>query len=85
MRPRHAKTLRKQSIAGSNGAVISLALTEQILAIGFRAPDLGRGQPRLYIALRTHRVIGSAVVPFAQNHEGPTVSLPFKASIEPSK
>jgi hypothetical protein len=82
--------LRKQSIAGSNGAVISLSLTEEFLAIGFRAPDLGRGQPRrgqsrLYIALRTHRVIGSAVVPFAQNHEGPTVSLPFKASIEPSK
>jgi len=73
--------LRKQCIAGSNGAVISLSLTKQFLAIGFRAPDLGRGQPRLYVALRTHRVIGSAVLPFAQNHEGSTVFLPFKADL----
>ncbi len=70
-----------QQIEGSDGAVISLSLTNVDLAIDYRAPDLGRGQVMLCVAIRTHRAVGSAVIPFARNFEGSTVFLPFKADL----
>ena len=70
-----------QQIAGSDGAIISLSLTKDDLVIDYRAPDLNRGQVKVYVALGTYRAIGSAVIPFAQNFEGSTVFLPFKADL----
>jgi len=70
-----------QQIAGSDDAIISLSLTKDDLVIDYRAPDLSRGQVKVYVALGTYRVIGSAVIPFGQNFEGSTVFLPFKADL----
>jgi glycosidase len=70
-----------QQIAGSDGAIISFSLTKDDLVIDYRAPDLNRGQVKVYAALGTYRAIGSAVIPFAQNLEGSTVFLPFKADL----
>lgn len=74
-----AKPLPKQTISGSDGASIDIALSDVDLLIEYRAPDLKPEHGAVYLALGTHREIGSSVIPFARAQEGSTVFLPFKA------
>lgn len=73
------KSLPKQVLKGSDGATITISLSNVDLAIEYRAPDFKPDDCVVYVALGTHRNIGSAVVPFARGQEGSTVFLPFKA------
>ena len=75
-----AKALPKQTISGSDGASITVSLSDVELVIEYRAPDL-KPEHAIYLALGTHREIGSAVLPFQQEREGSTVFLPFKADL----
>jgi glycosidase len=74
------KSLAKQTLNGSDGASITLELSDVDLVIDYTAPEL-KEHCALYVALGTHREIGSAVVPFARGTEGSTVFLPFKADL----
>jgi glycosidase len=73
------ETLHTQTVPGSDGAKITLSVSQTDVVIAYRAPDFTADKNTVYIALGTHRQIGSAVVPFQRNHEGSTVFLPFKA------
>jgi glycosidase len=74
------KSLPKQIISGADGASIAISLTKADIQIEYRAPDLD-ANTAVFIALGTHRDIGSAVVPFQREQEGSTVLLPFKADL----
>jgi glycosidase len=71
----------KQTISGSNGAAISIEPSDAELIVTYRANDFRPGKDVLYVALSTHREIGSAVIPFQRHQEGSTVFLPFKADL----
>ena len=51
------------------------------LVVEYRAPDVVAARCAVFIALGTHREIGSAIVPFQRGAEGSTVFLPFKADL----
>ena len=70
--------MAKQTISGSDGATITLSRSETDLIIEYRTANAGQ-QRTIFVALGTHTDIGSAVIPFAEKHEGSTVFLPFKA------
>jgi hypothetical protein len=74
------KSLPKQIISGADGASITISLTKTDIQIEYRAPD-SDANTAVFVALGTHRDIGSAVVPFQREQEGSTVFLPFKADL----
>ncbi|HEY1582029.1 MAG TPA: alpha-amylase family glycosyl hydrolase [Chthoniobacterales bacterium] len=57
---------------------MNFSVAEGRLSIAFPTEELGPGKT-LFVAMRTGREPGSAVVPFAENFEGSTVFLPFQA------
>jgi len=73
--------LHKQTISGSNGATITISVSDVDLVVEYRAPDVVAARCAVFIALGTHREIGSAIVPFQREAEGSTVFLPFKADL----
>ncbi len=75
------ESLHTQIISGSAGAKITLSVSDADFSIEYRAPYLVTGKSAVYVALGTHREIGSAVIPFQRNQEGSTVFLPFKADL----
>jgi glycosidase len=72
--------LHKQIIHGADDALTQLSLTETALIIAYQAPNLCPGNS-VYLALGTHREIGSSVIPFDRNNEGSTIFLPFKSDL----
>jgi glycosidase len=72
--------LRKESIAGSDNVRITAAVSRRELTIRYRPPGPS-DSVNIFIALRTHRESGAAVLPFSQHAEGSTVFLPFKADL----
>src|SRR2546427_10668579 len=75
------QALEKQIMSGSNGATIALSLSNTNLLDEYRAPDFVAEGCVVFVALGTHREIGSAVVPFQRDQEGSTVFLPFKSDL----
>jgi glycosidase len=73
--------LREQTIAGSDGISITLAVSKRELFFRYRPPEPVRDSLNLYLALGTHREIGAAILPFSQHIEGSTVFLPFKCDL----
>src|SRR5438874_1736555 len=74
------KSLPKQVISGADGASITISLTKADLQIEYSVPA-ANASTAVFIALGTHRDIGSAVVPFQREQEGSTVFLPFKSDL----
>jgi len=74
------KSVSKQIISGADGASITISLTKADLQIVYRAPGVD-ASTAVFVALGTHRDIGSAVLPFQREQEGSTVFLPFKADL----
>jgi glycosidase len=74
-------TLREQTIAGSDGISITLAVSKRELFFRYRPPEPVEDSLNLYLALGTHREIGAAILPFSQHIEGSTVFLPFKCDL----
>ncbi|MFZ1219647.1 MAG: alpha-amylase family glycosyl hydrolase, partial [Chthoniobacterales bacterium] len=74
-------TAREQTIAGSDNVSITVAGSERAFVLRYRPPGLLENALNIFLALGTHREIGSAVLPFAQHAEGSTVFLPFKADL----
>ena len=72
--------MSKQIISGADGASITISLTKADLQIEYRAPGVD-ASTAVFVALGTHRDIGSAVLPFQREQEGSTVFLPFKADL----
>ncbi len=70
----------KQIISGAEGASITISLTKADIQIDYRAPGVD-ANTTIFVALGTHREIGSAVIPFQREQEGSTVFLPFKADL----
>jgi glycosidase len=60
-------------------AAVELSIVDGELTIRYRTANLVGNN--VYVALNTHREIGSAVLPFECNYEGSTVFLPFKADL----
>jgi glycosidase len=73
--------LREQTIAGSDGTSITLAVSKRELFFRYRPPEPVEDSLNLYLALGTHREIGAAILPFSQHIEGSTVFLPFKCDL----
>src|SRR6202165_6193236 len=73
--------LREQTIAGSDGISITLAVSKRELFFRYRPPEPVEDSLNLYLALGTHREIGAAILPFSQHIEGSTVFLPFKCDL----
>src|SRR2546423_2224128 len=71
----------ERSISGSDQVSIKIEVTETEILLRYLVPGGFGGAQNIFLALRTHRDIGSAVLPFAQNAEGSTVFLPFKADL----
>lgn len=59
--------------------MVELSITHDELTIRYRAANVSENN--VYVALNTHRELGSAVLPFECNHAGSTVFLPFKADL----
>jgi glycosidase len=74
-------TARELSIAGSDNVTIAIVVSDREIAFRYRAPSPIESAPNIFIALRTQREIGAAVLPFGQHVEGSTVFLPFKANL----
>jgi glycosidase len=72
---------RELSIAGSDNVTIAVVVSAREIAFRYRAASPIESAPNIFIALRTHREIGAAVLPFGQHAEGSTVFLPFKADL----
>jgi len=73
--------LRKQTIAGSDGVSITVAVSQSSLTLRYKPPHPSENALSIYLALGTRRQIGAAVLPFAQHFEGSTVFLPFKSDL----
>jgi len=71
----------ERSISGSDHVSIKIEITETEILLRYLVPGGFGGAQNIFLALRTHRDIGAAVLPFAQNAEGSTVFLPFKADL----
>src|SRR6266513_2122379 len=71
----------ERSISGSDQVSIKIEVTETEILLRYLVPGGFGGAQNIFLALRTHRDIGAAVLPFAQNAEGSTVFLPFKADL----
>ncbi len=73
--------MREETISGSDNVAISPGYSAAGLRVRYRWPGLAQNEQNLFIALRTHREIGTAVLPFARHAEGSTVFLPFKSDL----
>lgn len=73
--------MRHETIAGSDNVAITVAVSPAELTIGYRLPGSSDRPKNIFLALGTRREIGAAVLPFAQDAEGSTVFLPFKADL----
>jgi glycosidase len=71
----------KQILSGSHGATVTIEISSDYLVLTYQAPNFKPEQDALFLALGTHREIGSAVLPFQHAREGSTVFLPFKADL----
>jgi glycosidase len=72
--------LREQSFAGSDNVLLTIGLGADDVTIKYR-PAGSMPDANVFLAVGTDREIGAAVLPFAQNAEGSTVFLPFKADL----
>src|SRR3954468_9164509 len=70
-----------RSISGSDNVSITVEITETEILFRYFVPGGFGYVQNIFLALRTHREMGAAVLPFAQNAEGSTVFLPFKADL----
>jgi glycosidase len=68
----------KQTISGSDSAVIAVSTTDAELVIDYQTRGIEENRT-VFVAIGSHREQGSAVVPFSEKQEGSTVFLPFKA------
>ena len=75
------RTLREQTIAGSDHVSITVAISERDLIFRYRPPAPSENALNIHVALGTRRQIGAAVLPFARHAEGSTVFLPFKSDL----
>ena len=73
--------LFERSISGSDNVAITVEVTETEIFFRYFVPGGFGDAQNIFLALRTNREIGAAVLPFAQNAEGSTVFLPFKADL----
>jgi glycosidase len=73
--------LRKDTIAGADNVSIDVTVSASDLTVCYRAPQTHDNSVTIFLAFRTRRDIGAAVLPFAQHAEGSTVFLPFKADL----
>ena len=73
--------MRQETFAGSDNIAITVSASSSDLTIALRLPGAIETPETFFVALRTHREIGAAVLPFAQNEEGSTVFLPFNADL----
>jgi glycosidase len=71
-------SMAKETISGSDGATIAISRSDSSLTIEYRSSAV-ESDRTIFVAIGSHSEIGSAVIPFAENHEGSTVFLPFKA------
>ncbi|HYJ05533.1 MAG TPA: alpha-amylase family glycosyl hydrolase [Chthoniobacterales bacterium] len=68
-------------IAGSDGVSISVELGTAEFLFRYRPAGPVGSALNLFLAIRTQREVGAAVLPFAQHAEGSTAFLPFKADL----
>ncbi|MDB6146980.1 MAG: alpha amylase catalytic region, partial [Spartobacteria bacterium] len=73
--------LPKQTVSGSSGAVFTISISPTELEIACHVSASEAKHAVVYLALGTHKEIGSAVLPFERGQEGSTVFLPFKADL----
>src|SRR3954467_5024449 len=73
--------LFERSISGSDNVAITVEVTETEIFFCYFVPGGFGDAQNIFLALHTNREIGAAVLPFAQNAEGSTVFLPFKADL----
>src|SRR5205823_660013 len=67
----------KETISGSDGATIAISRSDATLTIEYHS-TVGTDRT-IFVAIASHREIGSAVIPFSEKDEGSTVFLSFKA------
>jgi glycosidase len=70
-----------QTIAGSDGALIQWSCSQDHLLLTYRLASPDHGSFVVFVAIRTDREIGSAIVPFSRDQDGSTVFLPFNADL----
>jgi glycosidase len=73
--------LRQEIFAGSDNIAITVSVSSTEVTIALGLPGTIENPETFFVALGTHREIGAAVLPFAQQEEGSTVFLPFKADL----
>jgi glycosidase len=73
--------LRQQTITGSEGVTIAIALSRTELTVEYRPPQPVGKWLGVYLVLGTRCEVGAAVLPFSRYAEGSTVVLPFQADL----
>jgi len=68
-------------IIGSDNVSVAILGTNGELVFEYRTPTSLNSDQNFFLALRTQREIGTAVLPFARHAEGSTVFLPFNADL----
>ncbi len=68
-----------QTLKGADNASIGFSLSDVEVTISYKSSRRVTQSDRLYLAVRSHREMGSSVLPFQREQEGSTVFLPFKA------
>ena len=71
----------RDTVTGADGVSIEVHVTDAEVGFAYRFPSAIKDPQTIFLALRLHREIGGAVLPFAQHAEGSTVFLPFKADL----
>lgn len=71
----------KDLINGSDNVSITVAISGSDLLVGYRPAGRCESEQTIFIAVRSRREIGAAVLPFGRHQEGSTVFLPFKADL----
>ena len=69
------------TILGSDDVTIDVTTSPSHVTITYRPPGPLERSHEIFLALATHRDIGTAVLPFRQGVEGSTVFLPFQADL----
>jgi glycosidase len=73
--------LPEQTFAGSDNVLLTIGSGVDEVTLKYQPAGSMPDAMNVFIVLRTDREIGAAVLPFAQNAEGSTVFLPFKADL----